>query len=77
MKKLLISLILCIAFASLINALDKSHCKCRIQAGKRIVGGRVADANSYPWHASFSQLPNLPKIVRKFMPEVLKIGYHR
>lgn len=76
MNKLFISLVLCIAFASLTSALDKSQCKCRIQAGKRIVGGRIADANSYPWHASFSQLGNLPKIIRKFVPEALKIGYH-
>ena len=38
----------------LVNCLDESHCKCRIQADARIIGGQIARETSYPWMASIA-----------------------
>lgn len=77
MQKLLISVaIFCILFANLASSLDKSQCKCRIKAGKRIVGGRISESTDYPWMVSLSNYPQLPKLVRRFMPETFKLFMH-
>lgn len=47
--------ILVVAFAGLTYALDKQRdCKCRLNVGSRIVGGRKAANNKYPWFVSMS-----------------------
>lgn len=77
MNKILISLAVCLLLASLTSALDKSQCKCRAASGKRIVGGRIAQSNQYPWHLSIAKMPQLPAPIRRFIPEAVKVGaYH-
>lgn len=54
-KTFLLSLILLVTFAVLVNCLNKQRdCKCKLNVNSRIVGGRKATNNKYPWYASLS-----------------------
>lgn len=52
--KCLFALFLLVSYAGLVHCLDEEHCKCRIQAGSRIIGGQIARETSYPWMASIA-----------------------
>lgn len=41
-----------VSFAGLVHCLDAGHCRCRVQTDSRIIGGKIAHKNSYPWMAS-------------------------
>ena len=72
--RLLISVVICILFANLVHSLDKSkHCKCRIQAENRIVGGRVANNSDYPWMVSIANEPQPEEHLRKYYTTEFKI----
>lgn len=70
-------LAVCILFAELASSFDKEkHCKCRIEAGKRIVGGRIVFPTNYPWHISLSMEEQQPKETRRWIPAREKIEAH-
>jgi len=72
--------LLCLLFVNAVFSLDKANdCKCRIQASKRIVGGRDADQASYPWQISVmtKDRVQVPKFLRKFVPNRLKMEMHK
>ena len=71
------SLVVCLLVAGLTSALDKAKdCKCRNEAGRRIVGGKVASPTDYPWHVSISTTKQIPKEERQFVQNQDKINAH-
>ena len=71
------SLVVCLLVAGLTSALDKAkHCKCRNEAGRRIVGGKAASPTDYPWQVSISSTEQLPKEKRGWVKISDKIGAH-
>ena len=77
MKLLKISLFACFMFVNLVYSLEKSKdCKCKIQANKRIIGGRIAHHTDYPWTVSISTKPQFPESIRKIVPEQEKVKAH-
>lgn len=75
--RLLVSLAVCVLFVGLVSSLDKAeHCKCRIKTGKKIVGGKVAFYNDYPWHISLAVGEQPPKELRNLVPGTEKIEAH-
>ena len=52
--RILVCLAICGALVSASELLNKEHCKCRVMPEKRIVGGKQAHHQSYPWMASIN-----------------------
>lgn len=56
-KKLLFLYVLLHFLSLSVFALDKSYCKCRSKVSSRIIGGRIAKQNAFPWQISLGVLP--------------------
>ena len=59
MHKFLIFVFL-ISFVKLNCGLDKKQCLCRSPTNTRVIGGRIARSNQYPWMISLAEKEQYP-----------------